>query len=74
MACSDKKIRDGAVANLVAFLSRGTHVEASDDHAGEPNGESSYVPLSEEEMDKLWKGLFYCQLARSLHLAQLTSL
>ena len=41
--------------SLVAFLSRGSFVD-------EASGESStgYTPLSDSEMAKLWKGLFYC--------------
>ncbi|WVQ95804.1 hypothetical protein IAU59_002903 [Kwoniella sp. CBS 9459] len=51
LAHTDKKVRDRAVASLVAFLSQG----------GDTEGESSsYVRLSESEMAKLWKGLFYC--------------
>ena len=51
----DKAVRDRAVQGLVAFLSRGTYVD-------EESGESStgYIPLSDKEMAKLWKGLFYC--------------
>lgn len=53
----DKAVRDRAVQGLAAFLSRGTYVD-------EESGESStgYVPLSDSEMAKLWKGLFYCRL------------
>ncbi|OCF33553.1 ribosomal RNA-processing protein 1 [Kwoniella heveanensis CBS 569] len=51
LAHTDKKVRDRAVASLVAFLSQG----------GDTEGESSsYVRLSDSEMAKLWKGLFYC--------------
>ncbi|KAL7425167.1 hypothetical protein Q5752_000855 [Cryptotrichosporon argae] len=50
LAHTDKKVRDQAVRNLAAFLSRG---------AGEAEG-SGYVRLSDAEMAKLWKGLFYC--------------
>ncbi|WVR08021.1 hypothetical protein IAU60_005065 [Kwoniella sp. DSM 27419] len=51
LAHTDKKVRDRAVASLIAFLSQG----------GDTEGESSsYVRLSEAEMAKLWKGLFYC--------------
>ncbi|WRT69712.1 uncharacterized protein IL334_006702 [Kwoniella shivajii] len=51
LAHTDKKIRDRAIANLVAFLSQ----------AGDTEGESSsYVRLDDLEMAKLWKGLFYC--------------
>ncbi|KAK4686819.1 ribosomal RNA-processing protein 1, partial [Tremellales sp. Uapishka_1] len=50
LAHTDKKIRDRAVENLAAFLSRG----------GESGESSTYVNLSESEMAKLWKGLFYC--------------
>lgn len=42
-------MRDQAVRNLEAFLSRGS---------GEAGG--AYEPLSDSEMAKLWKGLFYC--------------
>ncbi|KAK8849691.1 hypothetical protein IAR55_005026 [Kwoniella newhampshirensis] len=51
LAHTDKKVRDRAVASLIAFLSQG----------GDTEGESSnYVRLSDAEMAKLWKGLFYC--------------
>ncbi|WWC73681.1 uncharacterized protein I206_107653 [Kwoniella pini CBS 10737] len=51
LAHTDKKIRDRAIASLVAFLSQG----------GDTEGESSsYVRLDDAEMSKLWKGLFYC--------------
>lgn len=47
----DKKVRDKAVASLVAFLSQGGDTEGSS---------STYVNLEDKEMAKLWKGLFYC--------------
>ncbi|WVW86912.1 hypothetical protein I302_108967 [Kwoniella bestiolae CBS 10118] len=51
LAHTDKKVRDRAIAGLVAFLSQG----------GDTEGESSsYVRLDDAEMAKLWKGLFYC--------------
>lgn len=37
------------MANLVAFLSRGSGGESS-----------TFVKLEDAEMAKLWKGLFYC--------------
>jgi ribosomal RNA-processing protein 1 len=43
-------VRDAAVRNLRAFLSRGEGGESS-----------TYVQISEGEMAKLWKGLFYCE-------------
>lgn len=49
--CSDKKVRDQAIRNLTAFVSRGD-VESSES--------GGYTPLSDDEMAKLWKGLFYC--------------
>lgn len=42
--------------NLTAFLSRGG--QGDDDEEG-PSG---YTRLSDGEMAKLWKGLFYCEL------------
>ncbi|WWC65846.1 uncharacterized protein I303_108468 [Kwoniella dejecticola CBS 10117] len=51
LAHTDKKVRDRAVANLVAFLSQGGDTEGTS---------SKYVRLEEAEMSKLWKGLFYC--------------
>ncbi|ODN98083.1 hypothetical protein I350_07725 [Cryptococcus amylolentus CBS 6273] len=50
LAHTDKKVRDRAIAGLVAFVSQGS---------GEEEG-SKYVPLEDKEMAKLWKGLFYC--------------
>ncbi|WWC95579.1 hypothetical protein V866_002444 [Kwoniella sp. B9012] len=51
LAHTDKKVRDRAIAGLIAFLSQG----------GDTEGESSsYVRLDDDEMAKLWKGLFYC--------------
>ena len=47
----DKKVRDQAIRNLTAFVSRG------DAESSESGG---YTPLSDDEMSKLWKGLFYC--------------
>ncbi|WWC92815.1 uncharacterized protein L201_007774 [Kwoniella dendrophila CBS 6074] len=51
LAHTDKKVRDRAIANLVAFLSQGGDTEGQS---------SSYVRLDDAEMAKLWKGLFYC--------------
>jgi len=51
----DRKVRDRAIQSLIAFLSRGAG--DSDDTA---EGSSGYVRLSDGEMAKLWKGLFYC--------------
>ncbi|KAE8541763.1 hypothetical protein D1P53_001936 [Cryptococcus gattii VGV] len=51
LAHTDKKVRDKAVASLVAFLSQGGDTEGSS---------STYVNLEDKEMAKLWKGLFYC--------------
>lgn len=42
--------------NLAAFLSRGG--DSEDEEAEERSG---YTLLSEAEMAKLWKGLFYCE-------------
>lgn len=55
---TDKEVRDQAVRNLAAFLSRGGDPE--DEDAEERSG---YIMLSEKEMAKLWKGLFYCECA-----------
>ncbi|ORX37697.1 nucleolar protein,Nop52-domain-containing protein [Kockovaella imperatae] len=64
LAHTDKHVRDGAIANLVAFLSRGApsdpYEDANESSEDGRTGERSYVPLNVEEMDKLWKGLFYC--------------
>lgn len=51
-AMTDKAVRDHAIQNLAAFVSRGGDDQASS---------SGYVPLVESEMAKLWKGLFYCE-------------
>ena len=53
----DKKVRDQAIRNLTAFVSRG------DAESSESGG---YTPLSDAEMSKLWKGLFYCTCEPSL--------
>jgi ribosomal RNA-processing protein 1 len=53
-ATIDKAVRDHAIQNLAAFVSRGGDDQASS---------SGYVPLVESEMAKLWKGLFYCESA-----------
>ncbi|KAL1405072.1 hypothetical protein Q8F55_008695 [Vanrija albida] len=50
LAHTDKKVRDAAIANLRAFLSRG----------GDDGTTSTYTRLEDAEMAKLWKGLFYC--------------
>ncbi|WOO86146.1 Ribosomal RNA processing protein 1 B [Vanrija pseudolonga] len=50
LAHTDKKVRDAAIANLRAFLSRG----------GDNGASSTYTRLEDAEMAKLWKGLFYC--------------
>jgi hypothetical protein len=47
----DKRVRDNAIANLAAFLSR----------SNDPEGSSSAVLLTDSEMAKLWKGVFYCE-------------
>jgi ribosomal RNA-processing protein 1 len=52
----DKKIRDRAVQSLIAFVNQGDISTFS----------SGYVQLDTMEMDKLWKGLFYCTLPLSL--------
>jgi ribosomal RNA-processing protein 1 len=44
MVLVEKKTRDRAVKNLAAFLS----------------SEAPENALSKSEMDKLWKGIFYC--------------
>ncbi|TXT04365.1 hypothetical protein VHUM_04132 [Vanrija humicola] len=51
LAHTDKKVRDAAIANLRAFVSRG----GDDDSTS-----STYTRLEDAEMAKLWKGLFYC--------------
>lgn len=61
MRLLDKKVRDRAVQNLAAFLSRGAGQSESDDMVDDVGG-SEYVQLEEGEMAKLWKGLFYCEL------------
>lgn len=43
-------MRDSAIRSLEAFLSRGSGDEGD-----------AYEPLSDAEMAKLWKGLFYCE-------------
>lgn len=48
--CAEKSVRDKAIKKLAAFLSR-----AGDD------GEGGGGRLEPKEMQKLWKGLFYCQ-------------
>jgi hypothetical protein len=48
----DKKVRDQAIRNLTAFVSKGD---------AESSSASRYSPLSDAEMSKLWKGLFYCR-------------
>ena len=48
---AEKKVRDQAIRNLTAFVSRGD---------AESSESAGYTPLSDEEMSKLWKGLFYC--------------
>lgn len=54
---TDKAVRDGAVRNLRAFLSRGET----------DGGESStFTRINDAEMAKLWKGLFYCTF-RAFH-------
>lgn len=58
LTSTDKVVRDQAVANLSAFLSRGGVSEDGDDDM--EAGSSGYVRLSDSEMAKLWKGLFYC--------------
>lgn len=60
LAHTDKKVRDRAIASLIAFLSAGDQTSGTDDENGA--GPSGYKPLVENEMDKLWKGLFYCPL------------
>jgi hypothetical protein len=42
----DKRIRDAAFEDIIAFLTR-----KEDEHV---------IALSKTEMSKLWKGLFYC--------------
>lgn len=65
LAHTDKTVRDAAVRNLSAYLSRGSEEGAVDDEAAESskgkreNG-SAFTQLSDAEMAKLWKGLFYC--------------
>lgn len=62
---TDKKTRDGAVANLIAFLSEGGSLNVGDTGSKEPVQSSSNQLLSPLEMRKLWKGLFYCESART---------
>jgi ribosomal RNA-processing protein 1 len=45
---TEKKLRDGAVRSLAAFLSQRAAAE----------------PISREDMAKLWKGIFYCEQRR----------
>ncbi|ORY34723.1 nucleolar protein,Nop52-domain-containing protein [Naematelia encephala] len=54
LAHTDKQVRDRAIASLVAFVSAGAQ------DGGPSTSSAGYTPLAEGEMDKLWKGLFYC--------------
>ena len=47
---SEKSVRDKAIQKLAGFLSR-----------GEDGEEGGGGRLSPKEMQKLWKGLFYCE-------------
>lgn len=59
LAHTDKAVRDAAVRNLSAYLSRGSIEGEADGEEKTENG-STYTQLSDAEMAKLWKGLFYC--------------
>ena len=67
--CADKKVRDAAFANVIAFLSNGgiTKLTAPiEDASGvlaageETERDVRRGQLPPVEMRRLWKGLFYC--------------
>lgn len=58
LAHTDKAVRDAAVRNLSAYLSRGS--EEADGAEGSMENGSTFTQLNDGEMAKLWKGLFYC--------------
>lgn len=51
LALTEKKTRDGAIKSLAAFIAQ----------------RAATQPIGQEEMAKLWKGIFYCELLIHMH-------
>ncbi|CAD6909739.1 unnamed protein product, partial [Tilletia controversa] len=57
LASTEKRIRDGAIRSLAAFVSRPSSSSSSAHQDDPPSTSAVILPA---EMAKLWKGIFYC--------------
>jgi hypothetical protein len=57
----DKLVRDHAIESLSLFLSHGGNVSEQGGDVTLDGNKAGGAALSDADMRKLWKGLFYCQ-------------
>jgi hypothetical protein len=60
---TEKAIRDLAIENLSSFLSHGGRISEEGSDISLDGNASGGRPLTEGEMRRLWKGLFYCEIS-----------